>query len=355
MPQQRQPPPVQYMSVQRRDLPAREYSAPQVTARRVQEVPVSSSNGSYVDSRFNRRDNWEEQNTTSLPLKVKPRPTVYSSGHYVSKPQGNKTGASGMGPRVCSQQIKPDHMCYNPVHYERERESEIAARIQNIDIRTPSPEPRTDYTKVIPVGENKTKTSENRRPPSLTRRVSSSIYISPSNPSNSRAPTFDSYDPKIYRSSDNPKAPPSVTISGPRPKVSYVGNSAQNSRLTTRDRSPSPARSVDGTESAYRVRGSYGQRPAHYVPAPPYNPSHQREHQKSYSTSSLSRPCYPSGSTDDSYTNSSRGLRQVPARIITDRPVCERCRCVPIERRQRVCAGCDQELIQIHSKTARLY
>lgn len=341
------------MSVQRRDRPVREYSSAQVTARSVQEVPVSSSNGSYVDSRFNRKGNWEERNTTSLPLKTKP--TVYSSGHYVSKPQGNKTGSSGMGPGVCSQQIKPDYLCYNPVHYERERESEIAARIQNVDIRAPSPEPRTDHTKVIPVGVNRTRTSENRRPPPPTRRVSSSIYISPSNPSNLRASTVDSYDPKTYRSSDSPKAPPSISISRPRHKVSYVGNLAQNSRPTTRDRSPSPARSADGMDSDYRARGSYGPRPAQYVPAPPYNPPHQREHLKSYSTSSLSRPWFQSGSTDDSYTNTSRDLRQVPARVITDRPVCEKCRCVPIDRRQRLCAGCQQELYQIHSNTARLY
>lgn len=353
MPQQLQPPPVQYMSVQRRDRPVREYSSAQVTARSVQEVPVSSSNGSYVDSRFNRKDNWEERNAASLPLKTKP--TVYSSGHYVSKPQGNKTGSSGMGPGVCSQQIKPDYLCYNPVHYERERESEIAARIQNVDIRAPSPEPRTDHTKVIPVGVNRTRTSENRRPPPPTRRVSSSIYISPSNPSNLRASTVDTYDPKTYQSSDSPKAPPSISISRPRHKVSYVGNLAQNSRPTTRDRSPSPARSADGMDSDYRARGSYGPRPAQYVPAPPYNPPHQREHLKSYSTSSLSRPWFQSGSTDDSYTNTSRDLRQVPARVITDRPVCEKCRCVPIDRRQRLCAGCEQELYQIHSNTARLY
>ena len=341
------------MSVQRRDRPVREYSSAQVSARSVQEVPVSSSNGSYVDSRFNRKDNWEERNATSLPLKTKP--TVYSSGHYVSKPQGNKTGSSGMGPGVCSQQIKSDYLCYNPVHYERERESEIASRIQNVDIRAPSPEPRTDHTKVIPVGVNRTRTSENRRPPPPTRRVSSSIYISPSNPSNLRASTVDTYDPKTYRSSDSPKAPPSISISRPRHKVSYVGNLAQNSRPTTRDRSPSPARSADGMDSDYRARGSYGPRPAQYVPAPPYNPPHQREHLKSYSTSSLSRPWFQSGSTDDSYTNTSRDLRQVPARVITDRPVCEKCRCVPIDRRQRLCAGCEQELYQIHSNTARLY
>ena len=341
------------MSVQRRDRPVREYSSAQVTARSVQEVPVSSSNGSYVDSRFNRKDNWEERNAASLPLKTKP--TVYSSGHYVSKPQGNKTGSSGMGPGVCSQQIKPDYLCYNPVHYERERESEIAARIQNVDIRASSPEPRTDHTKVIPVGVNRTRTSENRRPPPPTRRVSSSIYISPSNPSNLRASTVDTYDPKTYRSSDSPKAPPSISISRPRHKVSYVGNLAQNSRPTTRDRSPSPARSADGMDSDYRARGSYGPRPAQYVPAPPYNPPHQREHLKSYSTSSLSRPWFQSGSTDDSYTNTSRDLRQIPARVITDRPVCEKCRCVPIDRRQRLCAGCQQELYQIHSNTARLY
>ena len=341
------------MSVQRRDRPAREYSSAQVTARSVQEVPVSSGNGSYVDSRFNRKDNWEERNANSLPLKTKP--TVYSSGHYVSKPQGNKTGSSGMGPGVCSQQIKPDYLCYNPVHYERERESEIAARIQNVDICAPSPEPRTDHTKVIPVGVNRTRTSENRRPPPPTRRVSSSIYISPSNPSNLRASTVDTYDPKTYRSSDSPKAPPNISISRPRHKVSYVGNLAQNSRPTTRNRSPSPARSADGMDSDYRARGSYGPRPTQYVPAPPYNPPHQREHLKSYSTSSLSRPWFQSGSTDDSYTNTSRDLRQVPARIITDRPVCEKCRCVPIGRRQRLCAGCEQELYQIHSNAARLY
>lgn len=340
------------MSVQRRDPLVRDSLAPQVTARRVQEVPVSSGEGSYLDSKYNHRDNWEERYATSLPLKVKPKPTVYSSGHYVSKPQANKHGSSRVAPGVCSQQIKPDSMCYNPVHYERE--SEIAARIQNINIRAPSPEPSTDHTKVITVGENRTKSSENRRPPPLARRVSSSIYISPSNPSNSKTTSTDSYDARVYRSSESPKAP-SITISRPRPKVFYAGNSALNSHSTTRDRSPSPARSVDELDCTRQARSGYGPRPVHYMPAPPYKPSHQREHLKSFSTSTMSRPWYHTDSTDDSCTNTSRDLRQVSARIITDRPVCERCRCVPINRRQRNCAGCDQELYQIHSNTARLY
>lgn len=343
------------MSVQRRDRLFKDSSAPQVVARRVFEVPVSSSSKvAHLDSEQNHRNSWEEQYASTLPLKVKPKPTVYSSGHYVSKPQSHRPGFSRAASGACTQQIKPDSMCYNPVHYDRE--SEIAARIQNMNIRAPSPDPNADYTTVITVGESKPKSSENRRPPPPVRRVSSSVYISPSNPSNSRTASADSYDATVYRSNESAKPPPaSFAIARPRPKVFYAGNSGVSSHSSTRDRSPSPARSMEEIDYVRSARGGYGPRPANYVPAPPYNPSHQREHLKSFSTSTLSKPWYHSGSPEDTFASNARDLRQVSARIITDRPVCEKCRCVPIERRQRLCAGCEQELYQMHSNTARLY
>lgn len=340
------------MSVQRRDRLVKDSQAPQVVARRVHEVPVHSSRVAHLDSQYNHRNGWEEQYASTLPLKVKPKPTVYSSGHYVSKPQPHKSGSSRVVSGVCTQQIKPDSMCYSPVHYDRE--NEIAARIQNFNIRAPSPNPSADYTTVITVGESRPKISENRRPPPPARRVSSSIYISPSNPSNSRTASADSYDATVYKSNESPK-PASIAIARPRPKVFYAGNSAVSSQSSTRDRSPSPARSVDELDRVRPARSGYGPRPVNYVPAPPYNPSHQREHLKSFSTSTLSKPWHHSGSPEDSFASNARDLRQISARIITDRPVCEKCRCVPIDRRQRLCAGCEQELYQMHSNSTRFY
>lgn len=341
------------MSVQRRDRFVKDSSAPQVVARRVFEVPVSSSSKvAHLDSEYNQRNSWDDQYASTLPLKVKSKPTVYSSGHYVSKPQSHRPGPSRVASGACTQQIKPDSMCYSPVHYDRE--SEIAARIQDLNIRVPSPNPSSDHTTVITVGESKPKISENRRPPLPARRVSSSVYISPSNPSNSRTASADSYDPTVYRSNESAK-PPSFAIARPRPKVFYAGNSGVSSSSSTRDRSPSPARSMEEIDYVRSARSGYGPRPANYVPAPPYKPSHQREHLKSFSTSTLSKPWYHSGSPEDTFASNARDLRQVSARIITDRPVCEKCRCVPIERRQRLCAGCEQELYQMHSNTARLH
>ena len=334
------------MSVQRRTV--RDPPVPQVVARRVYEAPLSSGKVAHQDSGYNHRNGWTEQYvSTTLPLKVKPKPTVYSSGHYVSKPGFTRA------PGVCTQQIKPDSMCYSPAHYDRD--SEIAARIQNLNIHAPSPAPSTDHTTVISVGgESRPKISENRRPPPLTRRVSSSIYISPSsNASNSRTASADSYDATVYRSSESSK-PPSVATVRARPKVFYAGNSTANSH-SSRDRSPSPARSVGELDYVRPARVGYAPRPANYVPAPPYNPSHQREHLKSFSTSTLSKPWYHAGPSEDSFASNVRDFRQVSARIITDRPVCEKCRCVPIERRQRLCAGCEQELYQLHSNAASLY
>ena len=305
-----------------------------------------------MDSEYNYKNDWEERYASTLPLKVKPKPTVYSSGHYVSKPQPYKTGSGRVVSGVCTQQIKPDSMCYSPVHYDRE--NEIAARIQNFNIRAPSPDPSADYTTIITVGESRPKISENRRPPPPAKRASSSIYISPSNPSNSRTASADSYDATVYRSNESPK-PASIAIARPRPKVFYAGNSAVSSQSSTRDRSPSPARSMDELDCVRPARSGYGLRPVNYTPAPPYNPSHQREHLKSFSTSTLSKPLHHSGSTEDSFASNARDLRQVSARIITDRPVCEKCRCVPIDRRRRLCAGCEQELYQMHSSSARLH
>lgn len=304
---------------------------------------------------------WEEHYAAStLPLKVKPNPTVYSSRHYVSKGQQDRSGPTREVPRVCTQQIKPDSMCYSPTHYDRE--NEIAARMPNLNIGTSTPKPSEDRTTVITVGE---KIAENRhsRPSTVTRRVSSSIYISPSNqsnsshqlnqsnssqqsnPSNSRTQLYaGSYDPTVYRSSETRNSP-TLTPIPTKPKVYYAGNSALSSHSSSRDRSPSPARSVDG----------HGMRSLNYVPAPPYNPMHQREHLKSYSASSFSNPSYPRSRDDFFTSNSRRDARQVSARIITDRAVCECCRGVPIERRQRYCAGCQDELWERHSTTASFY
>ena len=333
---------------------------------RVVEVPVSSSNHGAQGKNF-----WDEQYASStLPLKIKPKPTVYSSGHYVSsKGQQDKCGTRREVPGVCTQQIKPDSMCYSPVHYDRE--NEIAARMQNFNISTSTPNPSEDRTTVITVGE---KIGENRhsRPPTVTRRVSSSIYIPPSNqsnsshqsnqsnslqqsnqsnssqqsnPPNSRTVPSAAYDRTVYTSrSSETRNPPTLTAIRTRPKVYYAGNSALSSNPSARDRSPSPARSVDGR----------GMRSPNYVPAPPYNAMHQREYLKSYSTSSLSKPTYQR-SPDDFFTSNSRDVRQVTSRIITDRAVCEHCRGVPIERRQRLCAGCQDELYKRHSTTAGLY
>ena len=325
-------------------------SAPQVVAHRVLEVPVSSSKVAYLESEHNHRNSWEEQHVSTLPLRVRPKPTVYSSGHYVSKPQPNKSGHSRVASGACTQQIKPEFMCYNPAHYDRE--SEISARIHNLNISAPSPEPSADHTTVITVGENRPKASENRRP--LARRVSSSIYISPSNPSNSRTASADSYDATVYRSNDSTK-PPSFAIAHPRAKVFYAGNAGVRPHSSARDRSPSPARSMDEIDYVPPARAGYGPRPANYVPPPPYNPSRQREQLKSFSTSTLSKPRCHSGLPEDTFVSNARDLRHVSARIITDRPVCEKCRAVPIERRQRLCAGCVNELHQMHSNTAKLY
>ena len=338
------------MSVQRRDRIAKDSQAPQVMTRRIHEVPVHSSKVAHLNSEYNHKNGWEEHYASTLPLKVKP--TVYSSGHYVSKPQPHKSASGRVVSGVCTQQIKPDSMCYSPVHYDRE--NEIAARIQNCNIRAPSPDPRADYTTVISVGESRPKISENRRPPPPTRRVSSSIYISPSNASNSRTASVDSYDPTVYRSNKSPN-PATIAINRPSAKVFYAGNSVVNSQSSTRDRPPSPARSMDELDCVRPARSGYGPRPVNYAPAPPYNPSRQRENLKSFSTSTLSKPWHHSGSAEDSFASNARDLRQVSARIITDRPVCERCRCVPIDRRQRLCAGCEQDLYQMHSNNARLY
>ena len=334
------------MSVQRRD---RLVKAPQVVARRVHEVPVHSSRVAHLNSEYNHKNGWEEQYASTLPLKVKP--TVFSSGHYVSKQHPHKSAPSRVVSGVCTQQIKPDSMCYSPVHYDRE--NEIAARMQNCNIRASSPNPSADYTTVITVGESRPKISENRRPPPPTTRVSSSIYISPSNPSNSRTASAD-YDATVYRSNERPD-PATIGINRSRPKVFYAGNSVVNSPSSIRDRSPSPARSMDELDCVPPARSGYGPRPVNYVPAPPYHPSHQREHLKSFSASTLSKPWRHSGSAEDSFASNARDLRQVSARIITDRPVCEKCRCVPIDRRQRLCAGCEQELYQMHSHNARLH
>ena len=342
----------QQTSLQQRDRLVKESPAPQVGVFRVIEQPVSSS------SRMDQgRNYWEEQYAAStLPLKVKPRPTVYSSGHYVSKAQQDRPDPSRVAREVCTQQIKPDSMCYSLVHYDRE--NEIAARMQNLNLRSSSVNPSDEHTTVITVGENRPKISENR-PPAAPKSVSSSIYIAPSNPSNlsyrsnSRTVTAASYDPTVYRSSES-QNPPTTTAARQRPKVFYAGNSAVSSHSSARDRSPSPAHSVDELDCVPSSRNAFGRRPLNYVPAPPYNPLHQREHLKSYSTSSLSTPWYHS-SPEDSFAINSRDVRQVSTRIITDRPVCEKCRCVPIERRQRLCAGCEQELYQMHSNTARLY
>lgn len=348
-PQQQQAPP-SYMSVQRRDRFVKDSQAPQVVARRVHEVPFHSSKVAHLNSEYNHKNGWEEQCSSTLPSKVKP--TVYSSGHYVSKSQPHKSASSRVASGVCTQQIKPDSMCYSPVHYDRE--NEIAARMQNCNIRAPSPNPSADYTTVITVGESRPKISENRRPPPPTRRVSSSIYISPSNPSNSRTASVDSYDTTVYRSNGRPD-PATIAINRSKPKVFYAGNSVVNSPSSIRDRPPSPARSVDELDYVPPTRSGYGPRPVNYVPAPPYSQSHQREHLKSFSASTLSKPWRYSGSAEDSFASNARDPRQVSARIITDRPVCERCRCVPIERRQRLCAGCEQDLYQMHSNNARLY
>lgn len=355
---QQQAAPPQYTSLQQRDRPVKEYAAPQVGVHRMMEVAVSSSNNGAQEKNY-----WEEQYAPStLPLKVKPKPTVYSSGHYVSKVQQDKFGPSRGVPGVCTQQIKPDSLCYNPVHYNRE--NEIAARMQNLNLRvSPATVTNEDHPTIIPVGDSKPKISENRhsRPPAAPRRVLNTVYISPSNTlqqsnsssaANSRTLASSSYDPAVYRSRET-RNPPNVTVVRPRPKVYYAGNTAVNSH-SSRDRSPSPARSVGELDYVPTSRGAYDPRSLHYVPAPPYNPQSQREYLKSYSASSLSKPWYQS-SPEEAFSSNNRDVRQVSARILTDRPVCEKCRCVPIDRRQRLCAGCEQELRQMYSTTAGLY
>lgn len=346
--QQQQALPPQYTSLQRRDCFVNQSPASQVGVHRVIEVPVASSSHGAQG-----RNHLEEQYAAStLPLKVKPKPTVYSSGHYVSKAQQDKPGPSRVVPGVCTQQIKPDSMCYNPVHYDRE--NEIAARMYNLNVRSSSPTANEDYTTTITVSENRPNISENSRPPAAPRRVASAIYISPSNSSNCRTVPATSYGPTVYRSSGTQK-PSTITAVRPRTKVFYAGNSAVNSHSSARDRPPSPACSVDELDYVHPTRDAYGPRAPNYVPAPPYNSHHQREHLKSYSTSSMSNWAWYHSAPEDSFASNSRDVRQVPAHI-TDRPVCEKCRCVPIGRRQRLCAGCEQELHQMHSaNTARLY
>lgn len=338
--QQYQAAPPPYSSVQPRDR------SPHFGVQRIVDVPVSTSNHGTQSKNY-----WEEQyGVSTLPLKVKHKPTVYSSGHYVTKTQQDKSGPMRGVSGICTQQIKPDSMCYSPVHYDRE--SEITARIKNLSPYSTAPNPKEDNNTVISVGDNRPKMSENHqsRLPAATRRVPNSIFISPSNSSNSsyqaksipqsRPVHSASYDPTVYKSRVSQNQP-QVTAFQPKPKVYYAGNMA----LSSRDRSPSPARSVDCLDFVSSSHGSLKQGPPNYVPAPPYSSFLQREHFKSHSASSL---------PEDPFASNTRGVRQVSARIISDRPVCEKCKCVAIDRRQRFCAGCEQEVYRTHLTTSDL-
>ena len=292
---------------------------------------------------------WEDQcGVSTLPLKTKPRTTVYSSGHYVSKPQLDKSGLTRELAGTCTQQIKPDSMCYSPAHYDRQ--NQIAAGIKGLDLHSTAQLPQENHTVVRSVAGNRTKMSENHnsRPPAPTRQIANSVYIPQSN-SSSTSPQADSmsqsrivptssYDPTIYRSSDSRNVT-QVVSSRPSSKVYYAGNMA----LASRDRSPSPARAANELDFGPSSRGYVECRPPNYVPAPPYNSRHNL---KSHSTS-----CLP----EDRFGSNSYGARPMNGRVIRDRPVCEKCQSVPIDRRQRFCAGCDQEVYRTHSTTSRFY
>ena len=308
----------------------------------MEELPVTTANQLTQSKKY-----WEDQyGVSTLPLKTKPRSTVYSSGHYVSKPQLEKSGLSRELAGVCTQQIKPDSMCYSPAHYDRQ--NDIAARIKGLDLHSTAPLPQENHAVVRSVAENRAKMSENpnSRPSAPTRRIATSVYIPQSNSSSasqqansmshSRIVPTSSYDPTIYRSSDCRNGT-QLVASRSSPKVYYAGNMA----LESRDRPVSPARSAN--EVDFGGRGYVERRPPNYVPAPPYNSHH---HLKSHSTS-----CLP----EDRFGSNSHGARPMNGRVIIDRPVCEKCQSVPIDRRQRFCAGCDQEVYRTHSTTTKFY
>ena len=271
----------------------------------------------------------------------------------------DKRLSGGMVPGVCTQQIKPDSMCYSPVHHDRE--SELAARIQNLNFGASSP--NQAQTTVFTVGDYRPKViaSHHSRPPPPPRPMSgTTMYISPSSEDSRTLCSAQSYEPTVYSSSGSQSSVGAAT-SRSRPKVFYQGNSAANPVPSVRDRSPSPARSIDGLQSVHSYQATapralkvHDRRPPQYLPAPPYNALHQHEFLKRRSTSSLSEPWYQS-SDEERFGSNAHDLRQVMKRTVADRPVCEWCQYMPIERRQRLCAACEDKLHQKHLNTAGLY
>ena len=165
-------------------------------------------------------DHSEEQYPSALPLETKPQASVYTKrGQYTRRTEPEIPKFNRVVPGACTENIKED---------------EIAARIQNLNLRS-GPNQSDKFTTVESSWH-----SRSTLPPwsvSPPKEVSRSIYNPPSQPSSSRAAGAASYNSMVYTSKS--QKPHNVTT---RPR------SAAMSFPSTRNRNPSRTWSMDKAE-----------------------------------------------------------------------------------------------------------
>jgi hypothetical protein len=279
--------------------------------------------------------------STTLPIK----PKRNTSNHYMNKISPIRTNER-LSDSICTQRIKPDSMCYSPTHYD-----DMMGRMTGLSVYPTNytndyrPSERSSYEAPSTIVRNpntsRAYTNENEvtkpRPPE--RRVSSAtIYLQP--------PRTDSYGiPRRAAVCDATQYSSQEQEQPRQSKVYYAGASDIYAGKDQGLRS----RSYDSMDTSLSSHSSgrvpYDAQPPNYRPSPPpYQSIKQARASINHSTTSSQRPWYlDNGSEPVLGSSAPANLRAVSARIIADRPVCESCLQVPIDRQQRICAGCVEE------------
>ncbi|KAK3722064.1 hypothetical protein QZH41_007365 [Actinostola sp. cb2023] len=308
--------------------------------------PTSSISTTLEETLSIKSDSRTSQPSYSSVATLPVKPKRNSSNHYM-----NKISPSRINERtsdsVCTQKIKPDSMCYNPIHYDN-----ITARMQGIHV-SPSNgyierRQSDQYLPDAPVPRNPDRLSVYDNvivePPkrSPERRVSSTkIYLQP--PRNDIR-SSKTYDPSRYASQEQEQFR--------QPKVFYQG---ATDACGSREQSMR-SKSYDGIEMSSFSAGRlpYNATPPNYRPSPPSYKSVQQSKGILHNSMVSTKPWYQESASVYSEpldtSSSPSNLRAISARMIPDKLVCERCCQVPISRQQRICAGCEEETYRRHKQ-----
>ena len=340
---------------------------------------------------------------STLPSKAR----VYNAKPHYSKNHSTAPASCRDGGSVCSQQIKPDALCYSPVHYDRTRDAELASKMRDVSLHPP-----VNTTRVFPVQDDRSSTTSQTsqwNDPNRTSQVATKmIYVSaPKQTINVRPAVSQPYDSRRYTDTEinlrEPSAQSHIQRYQAVKRGSYYDNlndayseslgSSTDSLESPRSAPSAPAQSHDQRLPSYREPPSYQKhqlrdaiqqsrdpnqqlrdanphccdpnqqlrspnQQLRYPNQPLRDPS-SKSISNHISGPNMSRPwmqnSYPDQSSGHRRGNSDK-LRQISARINSERQLCACCQGVPVDRRQVHCAACQASIrIKQERENARLY